>query len=246
MDTPNRDHAIEALASRDYLEAGNYYMRSAYARLSGESERGRDLFTSEGGNWSGYALESMLLATVCSQIAGNESRARGRAGQGILIASDLRDTVLSQLGLQAGCEEWVGLFRAVTQKSERANAAFERAETRYGSVESSEKVELTTEPLLQASERALRQISRPDDFQWDDMHGSAPSNALSRRIQFIRSRVPTFMKSRLDAGHLHAPRGSTEYGNEKFRCPDCGSHDINYVADTVLCLRCDTPTNRID
>ena len=97
---------------------------------------------------------------------------------------------------------------------------------------------------MQAGTDLLTQLSRPDDAAWDDIHGDG-SNALTRRVRFARARLPAFLDAREREGHLHAPRGSTEYGNDSYRCPECGANDINHVADTVLCLRCDAATERV-
>jgi DNA-directed RNA polymerase subunit RPC12/RpoP len=53
------------------------------------------------------------------------------------------------------------------------------------------------------------------------------------------------LAARVEAGKFHPPRGSTEYNTGRFRCPNCGSDDVNYVADTVLCLRCARETERV-
>jgi hypothetical protein len=97
---------------------------------------------------------------------------------------------------------------------------------------------------LQAGTDLLTQLSRPDDAAWDDIHGDG-SDALTRRVRFARARLDEYLNARVEAGHLHAPRGSTEYGNDGYRCPACGSNDVNHVAGTVLCLRCDAETERV-
>jgi len=45
----------------------------------------------------------------------------------------------------------------------------------------------------------------------------------------------------VDDGYLAAPRGTTAYNTEQYQCPNCGSSDVNWTADSILCLRCSTP-----
>jgi DNA-directed RNA polymerase subunit RPC12/RpoP len=42
----------------------------------------------------------------------------------------------------------------------------------------------------------------------------------------------------VETGYLAAPRGTTEYDTDHHRCPACGSTDVNWAGDDVLCLRC--------
>jgi hypothetical protein len=245
-DRNHRHDAIIALSQNKYRDAGDAYTLAGYGRLSGLSDRGRELFDPEDAPWAGYALESFFLAAICYRLSDGEARARNRVGQGILIASDLRDNILETPVLAAACDEWIGTFRAIAGDDDRAATAYDRAVKGYEDADPDDPVSVTTEPLLQATESGVRQLTRPNDenVKWDNIHGSAPEQALSHRVQFFRSRVPTAIQSRINEQTLHAPRGSTEYGNDEFHCPDCGSHDVNYVADTVLCLRCDSPTER--
>ncbi|SFR52103.1 hypothetical protein [Halogeometricum limi] len=239
------DAAILELAHGRYADAGDEYTLAAYADLSGTGGNRRSLFDPDGAEWAGYAVESFLLAAVCYRLAGDDERARNRVGQGILVVGDLRDDVLSDAVLRAACFEWVGHLRTVVGDADRAATAYDRAASGYADADPEDAVSWTTNPLLQAGTNAVCHLSRPDDVQWDEIHGSDPSTALTRRVQFARSRLPSMVAARIDAGTLHAPRGSTEYGTGQFRCPDCGSDDVNYVADTVLCLRCDTPVDRV-
>lgn len=240
-DLPHRDRAIRALGADRHDTAAERYTLAAYAELGGEQGRRRDLYDRKSASWVGYPLAELFLAGVCYRVAGEQARARNRAGQGILVAGDHRGHVFDDPVSKAACHEWVGDFRTVAGDDEKARAAYDRAERGYEEAAPDDPVSWTTEPLLQAGTDAVLQLSRPDDIQWDDLHGSAPEQALRTRVRFKRSRLASLLATRVEAGKLHAPRGSTEYGVSRFHCPDCGSSDVNYVAETVLCLRCDTP-----
>ncbi|SDM52701.1 hypothetical protein SAMN04487949_1965 [Halogranum gelatinilyticum] len=242
-DLSYRDTAIRALGADRHDTAADSYARAAYAELAGLQGRRRDVYDPETATWVGYPLGAFFLAAVCHRVDGADDRARNRAGQGIMVAGDHRDHLLDDPVAEAACHEWVGDFRTVAGDDDKARAAYDRAESGYEEAAPDDPVSWTTEPLLQAGTDTVLQLSRPDDVQWDDLHGSAPQQALTHRVRFKRSRLASMVAKRVDDGKLHAPRGSTEYGVGQFKCPDCGSSDVNYVADTVLCLRCDTPVD---
>jgi hypothetical protein len=227
------DRAIRALGDDDHATAANEYVRGAYGTLAGHEGFRRDLFADR--TEAGDAVCHLVRAAVCHRIAGEESRARNRAMQGALVAVDLKGR---HDGVDAAaCDELVGHCRVAAGDRDRASEAYDRAAAGYESAAPDDPGGATTRPLLQAGTDLLTHLSRPDDVEWDDIHGTG-GDALARRVRFVRSRLPGMVDARVDAGKLHAPRGSTEYGTD-FRCPDCGATDVNYVASAVLCLRCD-------
>jgi hypothetical protein len=245
-DPPNhRDEAILALAAERFDRAGDLYSLAAYGGLTGVEGKRRAAFDPDSAGWAGFPLAHLLRAGVCYRVAGTESRARNRAGQAILVAGDQRDHVVDDPVDRAACNELVGVARVVAGDEEKASAAFDRAASGYAEAAPDAPAQATTRPLLQAGTDLTTQLSRPDDVEWDDIHGSNPAEALARRVQFLRSRLPSMLAARVETGKLHPPRGSTEYNTGRFRCPACGSDDVNYVADTVLCLRCGGETDRV-
>lgn len=240
----HRDRAIRALSRAEYTAAGDDYTLAAYGGLSGLEGRRREAFDPDAHGWVGYPLAALFLAGVCYRVAGADDRARNRAGQGILVASDQRDHVLDHPVERAACHEWVGDFRSVAGDADRADAAYGRALDGYAAADPDAPAQWTTRPLLQPGTDVVRQLSRPDDLDWGDLHGSGGTDALAHRIRFKRSRLRSLVGARVDEGHLFAPRGSTEYGVDGFRCPECGANDVNYVAETVLCLRCNASVER--
>lgn len=60
-DRDHRHDAIIALSQNEYRDAGDAYTLAGYGRLSGLSDRGRELFDPEDAPWAGYALESFFL-----------------------------------------------------------------------------------------------------------------------------------------------------------------------------------------
>lgn len=234
--TDHRDEAILALAAEDYRAASDAYALAVYGELAGHENDHRDAFDPDARGWAGFPLAALVLAGVCDRITGSDARAENRAAQGRAIAIDQRDHVLESAVDQGACEEFVGDCHALAGDHESAAAAYDRASERYADANPDDPARATTRPLLQAGTDLLLQLSRPDDVAWDDIHGTG-DDALARRVRFRRSRLPEMIESRVAAGRLHPPRGSTEY-NAAFRCDDCGATDVNYVADSVLCLRC--------
>ena len=241
----HRDRAIRALSTHAYADAGDEYTLAAYGGLAGLEGRRREAFDPDDAGWVGYPLAALFLAGVCYRIAGADDRARNRAGQGILVAGDQREHVLNHAVERAACHEWTGDFRSLAGDADRAAAAYDRAADGYAAADPDAPAEWTTRPLLQAGTDAVLQLSRPDDLDWGDLHGSSGSDALGHRVRFKRSRLPSLLQVRVDDGQLFAPRGSTEYSVDAFRCPDCGANDVNYVAETVLCLRCNAAVDRV-
>ncbi|PSQ43154.1 hypothetical protein BRD17_06810 [Halobacteriales archaeon SW_7_68_16] len=244
MEIDYRDAAIRALAEDRYDRAADRYTMAANAEFAGLQGSGRAALPTdrpgetppEGYGWVGEALARYLLAAVCYRLAGAESRARNRALAGELVATDQR-AVLDDPALRAACHEFAGDLRVVGDR-DGAGEAYDRAIAGYEAAEVDDPGAFTARPMMQAGTDAILQLSRPDDLAWDDLHGSDPAGMMRRRVEFKRSRLPSLVAARLDAGKLFAPRGSTEYDNGTYRCPECGANDINHVASAVLCLRC--------
>jgi hypothetical protein len=232
-DIEHREAAIRALADPDHAAAADSYALAAHGELAGHENHRREAFDTDG--WAGTGLEALALAAVCDRIAGREDRARQRALQGRAIATEQREFVLDGVD-RGGASEFVGDFSVLAGEADAAEAAYDRAAELYEAADLDDPAGATTNPMLQAGTDLLLQLSRPDDVAWDDVHGTG-GEALARRVRFRRSRVPEMLDARIDAGRLHPPRGSTEY-NSSFRCDACGSTDVNYVANAVLCLRC--------
>ena len=243
MDTTGLDHrdrAVRLLATERFDEIAEAYTMGAYGTLAGYEGFERTM-TDERSS-VGDGLRHLLLAGVCARLAGDDARARNRALQGVLVATDHRrqaDGVDA-----AACDEWIGHLRTLAGSDEKAAEAYDRAADGYESAAPADPAQTTTRPLLQAGTDLLTQLSRPDDAAWDEIHGDG-SDALARRVRFARASLSGYLEARQREGHLHAPRGSTEYGNSSYRCPECRSNDINHVAGTVLCLRCDARTERV-
>jgi hypothetical protein len=229
------DRAIRALGDGDHRAAADAYTLGAYGTLAGHEGFRRDAFGER--TEAGRAVCHLVRAAVCHRIAGDDAGARNRAMQGALVASDQKRR---REGVDAAaCDELVGHCRVAADERDRAGDAYDRAAAGYDAAGLDDPAGATTRPLLQAGTDLVTHLSRPDDVEWDEIHGTG-SDALARRVRFVRSRLPSMVAARVEAGKLHAPRGSTEYGTG-FRCPDCGAADVNYVADAVLCLRCDAP-----
>jgi len=133
--------------------------------------------------------------------------------------------------------------------------AYESASTAYQSAADtvSEPQARATTPLFGAAAAPIKQVARGQAngeiaVKWEDLHGSDPDDAgafLAHRATYKRQRFPGLVKRAVADGHLAAPRGTTEYGNENHRCPACGADDVNWAGTDELCLRCSTPMERM-
>ncbi|MDZ7745408.1 MAG: hypothetical protein U5K28_02380 [Halobacteriales archaeon] len=226
--------AVRCLATERWPDIVESYTLGAYGTMAGYEGFQRTL--TDDRTSAGDGFRYLLLAGVAARIAGDDATTHNRALQARLVATDYRRDA-DPLDA-AACEEWIGHCQTVAGNDGKASDAYDRASDAYDRASVDDPAGATTKPLLQAGTDLLTQLSRPDDAAWDDIHGDG-SNALARRIRFARARLPGYLNARVEAGHLHAPRGSTEYGNDSYRCPACGANDINHVVNSVLCLRCD-------
>ena len=248
MDSEYRAVAVGALAARNYVAAGDAYTRAAWDRLAAPRE-GQSPFDADPKGWVGRALQRLALSGVCYRVAGRDDRATHRARESVAVAADL-ESALTAPGQRACLREFAADFHAIGGL-DGAGDAYDDAERAYR--EDAPAIEdpqtLTTTPLFQGAAGPLKQVARGLDngeiaVSWEDLHGPDPADTarfLAHRATFKRQRFPTLLERAVEAGHLAAPRGTTEYNNANFRCPDCGSTDVNWVTDHTLCLRCSTP-----
>ena len=248
MDSDHRAVAVGALADREYERAGDAYTRAAWDRLA-EPRDGLSPFDADDRGWVGRALQRLATAGVCYRVAGRDDRATRRGREGVAVAGDL-ETALDQPAQRACLREFAADFRAVGDLGD-AGGAYDDAERAYreaaGSVDDVNT--LTTTPLFQAAADMLRQVARgPANGEiavpWEDLHGPDPDDVggfLAHRARLKRQRFPSLLGRVARDGALAAPRGTTEYNNANFRCPQCESTDVNWVTDHTLCLRCSAP-----
>ena len=245
----HRDAAVGALADREYERAGDRYTRAAWVDLAG-GDAGRDPFEPEDRGTVGVGLGYLTTGTVAYHVAGRDRRAKRRAVEGVAVARDLRDAVFEAPVQRACLTEFVGDLRVAGGLD--ASEAYESAADAYESADPTDPVGWATTLLFEAANRTVQQVARgladgEIAVPWDDLHGPDPDDGgsyLAHRARYKARRFPGLVQRAVDAGHLAAPRGTTEYGNERFRCPACESRDVNWVGDDVLCLRCSTRIDR--
>lgn len=252
-DGGHRDAAIAALADREYSRAGDEYTRAGWRVLADPRENEEiDTFDPGEQGWVGVGLGYLVAATASYRVAGETGRASRRGVAGVAVAGDLATQARP---VQAACfREFVADFRAVAgldgaaEAYETASAAYEDAASdiddpqRWG-----------TTPLFEAAAEPLKQLARGQDngeiaVTWSDLHGSDPDRPgafLAHRAAYKRQRMPGLVERAVDDGYLAAPRGSTAYGTDAYRCPACGSTDVNWVGPDTLCLRCSRPVEEV-
>lgn len=248
METEFWADAVGALAQRAYEPAGDAYTRAAWERLA-RPRPDQSPFDADEKGWIGEGLRFLVLAGVSYRVAGADERATHRAVEGVAIARDLT-SALDEPVQQACLTEFVADFHAVGDL-DGTGAAYEDAEAAYEdaaeTVDSAQAV--ATTPLFEAAKAPLQQVARglangEIAIEWEDLHGPDPSDPgrfLGHRASFKRQRFPSLLARAVDAGTLAAHRGTTEYNNATFRCPNCDSTDVNWATEHTLCLRCSTP-----
>lgn len=198
--TPHVERAREHVSGDAYGPAGDAYTLGAYAGLGDLPGLGADATTTPAA-----ALGHLLAATLCYRVAGRDERATNRAGQGALVAEDLRDAVLDG-GVAAGAMwEYVGDFRLLSGLYGAAEA-YDRAEATYATNEG-DRDDCPGDVLLEdGSTRVFLAVARSAGAGLDrgDLHGGAdtPARQLSARIRVKRERYPELVERAVDRGTL--------------------------------------------
>jgi|APHM01.1.fsa_nt_gi hypothetical protein len=252
-DGGHRDAAIAALAERAYERAGDEYTRAAWRGLADPREdEAIDTFSLGERGWVGRGLGHLVAAALSYRVAGTDARATRRGVEGVALA---RDLATGARPVQAAClREFVADFRAAAGL-DGARDAYDAAAAAYNSAGDSvdDPQRWGTTPLFEAAASSFKQLARGQDngeiaVTWEDLHGSDPSQPgafLAHRAEYKRQRLPRLVTATVDDAYLAAPRGSTAYGTDAYRCPACGSQDINWVGDSTLCMRCSHPAQEV-
>jgi len=255
MDTPDGGHralAVAALADREFERAGDAYTRAAW-RVLADPREGQDPFEPDEKGWLGRGLQSLVVSAVCYRVAGHADRATRRGVEGVAVTRDFEHAL--EHAVQRAClGEFVADFRVVAGM-DGASEAYDDAVAAYEAAGDAvdDPQYWGTTPLFEAAAAPIKQVARgPANgeiaVKWEDLHGSDPSDPgafLAHRVTYKRQRFPGLVEQAVADGHLAAPRGTTEYGNENHRCPACGADDVNWAGTDVLCMRCSTPVERI-
>lgn len=245
-----RDAAVAALADRTYEQAGNYYTRSGW-RILATPRADTSPFTFDEQGWVGVGLGRIARAVASYRVGGQRTRARQRGVAGIATAQDLI-TQCDRPIQQACLYEYIGDCHVLTETD--PTAAYERAVETYHESTISDPQRWATSALFEAVAGPLKQLARGQAdgeiaVTWDDLHGADPSDPgafLSQRVKYKQQHLKQTLTAAVEDGHLAAPRGSTAYGTDSYRCPGCGASDVNWVGESTLCLRCSRPMNRVD
>ncbi|SDJ49591.1 hypothetical protein SAMN05216226_10488 [Halovenus aranensis] len=242
------DEAVASLAAREYETAGDQYARAGWQILA-EPRPERDPFVADSKGWVGKGLGHLVTSALCYRVAGNAMRATDRATEARAVATDFR-AVLDHPAQQACLLELVADAHTAGDLGETADTYAEAVEAYREAGRATEDPQFrSTTPLFQAATTVLQQVARSTangeiPITWDDLHGgdpSSPGQFLAHRAKLKRQRFPTLVESAVDDGYLAAPRGTTEYNNATYTCPACDATDVNWVGDSVLCMRCSTP-----
>lgn len=254
MSTRDSDYfekAVAALGDRAYETAGDAFTRAAWQTLA-DPRPGQAPFDADEKGWVGDGVRHLVTSALCYRVAGRPGRASDRGRQGAAVAADLQ-TALGHPAQRACLREMVAdarLAGGLDGIGDSYSVAAEAYRGAAGSVDSPQY--WATTPLFRAAATPLQQVARSRAngeiaIAWEDLHGSdpaAPGRFLASRVGTKRQRFPALVESVVEDGYLAAPRGTTEYNSATYRCPDCGSTDVNWVAENVLCLRCSAPTER--
>lgn len=243
------ERAVEALANREYERAGDAYSRSGWGLLASPRPNLSPFDADEKG-WVGRGLRSLALSAVAYRVAGEPSRATRRGVEGVAVSKDLRNA-LTEPAQQACLLEFAADFQLIAGM-DGADGAYEAAASAYREGDIDSPQTWGTTPLFEAAADPIKQVARSTangeiSIKWEDLHGSDPEQPgefLAHRARFKRSRFESLLAAVCEEGYLAAPRGTTEYNNDQYECPACGSHDVNWTGDNTLCMRCSRPMER--
>ncbi len=245
------ERAIEALADRRYEPAGDALARAAWRTLA-EPRPEQDPFAVDEKGWVGEGIGRLLTSAICYRVTGRPERAGNRGTEARAVAADF-ETALDHPAQRACLREMAADARVVGGAEGASDAYADAAEAYREAADAiDDPHEWSTTPLFQAAAAPLRQLarSRADGeiaVSWEDLHGpdpTAPGEFLAHRATVKRQQLPALLEAVVDDGYLAAPRGTTEYNNANYRCPRCGSTDVNWIAEQTLCLRCSAPMER--
>ena len=250
-ETDYRAQGVAAIADRSYETAGDAFARAAWQTLV-QPRPNQSPFDADEKGWVGEGVQHLLTSAVCYRVAGRPDRAADRGTEAGAVAADL-ETALTHPVQQACLQELVADARLVGGSDEASDAYEDAADAYHNAAESIEDPHgWSTTPLFEAAATPLQQVARSTAngeiaVSWEDLHGSDPSKPgrfFAHRATYKRRRFPSLLGTVVADGCLAAPRGTTEYNNATHQCPACGSNDVNWVAESVLCMRCSTPTER--
>ena len=249
QDGGHREAAVAALADDEFVTAGNEYTRAGW-RVLADPRPDLDPFEIDDGGWVGVGLGHLVAAAVAYRVGGRDASGTRRAIAGVAEAKELA-SVADNRAQRACFLEFVGDFRAAGGLDGAADAYDGAADAyRDAGADVGDPQGRATTPLFQAAAAPLKQVARgPANgeiaVEWGDLHGPDPSDPgafLAARASYKRQRFPSLVQRVVDDGDLAAPRGTTEYSTDHHRCPACGSTDVNWVDNNVLCLRCSAPS----
>jgi len=241
--------AVAELSERRYEAAGDAYSRAGWAVLA-DPRDDHAPFDADDRGVVGDALRHLLTAALCYRVAGRSARATRRATAGIAVAGDLAATMATPV--QAACfDEFAADFR-VAGGLDGAGDAYGAAAEAYRTAvdETTDAKTVSATSLFLAAAAPAQQLARTLDngeiaIDWEDLHGDDPADPgafLASRAEYKQQRFSSLVDGCVADGVLAAPRGTTEYATDHHECPACGSRDVNWVADSTLCLRCSRPT----
>lgn len=245
------EEAVAALAEHSYDTAGDGFARAAWQTLANPRPE-QNPFDADEKGWVGEGLRHLVTSAICYRVAGRPARAANRGTEGVAVAADLQ-TALEHPAQQACLQELIADARLVGGLDSPEESYREAAESYREAAESIDNPQYWgTTPLFEAVATPIQQVARSTAngeiaIAWEDLHGSDPAASgrfLASRVRTKQQRFPVLLESVVEDAYLAAPRGTTEYNNATYRCPDCGSNDVNWVAENVLCMRCSTPTER--
>ncbi|MFC7057012.1 hypothetical protein [Halovenus salina] len=243
--------AVDSLAAREYESAGDQYARTAWQTLA-EPRSNQSPFASDSKGWVGKGIAHLVTSAICYRVAGNAKRAADRGTEAYAVASDFRAT-LDHPAQQACLLEIAADARAAGDMGGVNNAYADAAEAyREAGTAVDDPQFRSTTPLFQSATTLLQQVARSTangeiPITWEDFHGGDPSSPgpfLASRATLKQQRFPELLASIIESRYFAAPRGTTEYNNASYTCPACDSSDVNWVGDSVLCMRCSTPMER--
>ena len=190
------EEAKKQRSNGNFTDAGNCYTLAACESLSSGQATIRPL--EDGQVDTSRGLCNLLSAVVCYRLGDEIGRAKNRAEQGVLVATDIREYVVAHEPQRGLMEEYIGDFRLLSGQ-EGFDDAYQAAQAVYAETENhigwqaEPEFELNMTVFLELARAANHSIGR-------EKEESIRAESLVERIKYKQEYFPAILKEVIIAG----------------------------------------------
>lgn len=182
----NTKKGREAYGNGEYATSGDFYTQAAYSALS------HDAITDAIDGQIAAGLYSLLMAAYGYRRAQQTEQAKNRCQQGILVATDIRDTTVEDPIREGILTEYIGAFETVGAVSVRTDA-YEAAMRLYSTAGIESSFSWPSNPLIDKNISFLTWVHRESGTP-------LPTNVdvesdFTGRLSYKRSRINSILEN---------------------------------------------------